>query len=596
MCLYSSFSVLCQRILICAALTLSGPPGRAQGSSFSPAREDSALLAGLYDGYQHQYKEELGRLTSPYKKDYEALYADRWKNIKEKFHNREIYTSAFAGDYLNALAANIVRANPVLGEHPFRCYFSRSCVPNAAYIGEGIILFDMGLFYQLHNESEAAFILCHEIAHYILHHQENSMTGYVSTINSPEVQARLRKIKGSEYNRNAQLENLVKGLSFDSRRHSRDHEAQADSMGVELLRHTGFDLHGVLTTLELLDGIDRSDFDMEGALRRTFDAPDYPFQQRWLRRETSLFGGHVGTEEAAMADSLKTHPSCPLRIRLLAPTVNAARAGLPYIVDSVKFAAVKELCRYEVIEYAFVSGAYTESLFLSLQLLKARPGDEYAVGNTGRLLNGLYAAQKAHRLGKVADLPSPDQPSNYHLLLELAEGYKREASAAGIATGIATAILSRGHTVAYFNGVTKIEITDMVMMEFDPKFKVTGATIYDKRDYTAPLPYNSADMSSQHYLARGLNYLGAFGYEFTTREPDNFNFNVCYSDYERSSEYHGQTFNTIRYNGSKLSTDKIELKSKASMMRILPAKGGSVMILEYFKKDKRLDFLLEKLG
>ncbi len=58
----------------------------------------------------------------------------------------------------------------------------------------------------------------------------------------------------------------------------------------------------------------------------------------------------------------------------------------------------------------------------------------------------------------------------------------------------------------------------------------------------------------------------------------------------------GQTFNAIRYNGSKFSTDKIQLKSKASKLRVFPAKAGSVMILEYFKKDKRLDFRLEKLG
>lgn len=412
--------------LYCLLFLFYCPALFAQPAVFSPAKEDSLALAGLCDVYQHQYQEELGRLTPPYKKDYEQLYADRWKNIKEKFDNQEIYTSAVAEGYLNSLVAVIVKNNPSLHDHPFHCYFSRSYVPNAAYIGEGIILFDMGLFYQLHNESEAAFILCHEISHYILHHQENSMTGYVNTINSPEVQASLRKIKGSQYNRNAQLETLVKGLSFDSRRHGRDHEAQADSMGVELMRHTGFDLNGALTTLALLDGIDRNNFDMEAALRHTFNSPEYPFQQKWLHRETGLFGGHVDAVDTAMIDSLKTHPSCPLRIKLLTPVVQRGGAGRSYVVDSVKFAALKELCRYEVIEYAYVSGAYTESLFLSLQLLNARPGDEYVVGHIGRLLNGLYAAQKGHRLGKVAELPSPDQPSNYHLMLEFLENLHME--------------------------------------------------------------------------------------------------------------------------------------------------------------------------
>ena len=90
--------------------------------------------------------------------------------------------------------------------------------------------------------------------------------------------------------------------------------------------------------------------------------------------------------------------------------------------------------------------------------------------------------------------------------------------------------------------------------------------------------------------------VGAFDYEFTTGEPDNSSFAICYSNYERSSDYKGQTFDAIRYNGKKFTTDKIPLKSKASSMKVFPAKAGSVMILEYFKKDKRLDLRLEKLG
>lgn len=171
-------------------------------------------------------------------------------------------------------------------------------------------------------------------------------------------------------------------------------------------------------------------------------------------------------------------------------------------------------------------------------------------------------------------------------LFIVGEGYKREANAAGIALSV---LAMRDM------GVTKMVVTDMVIMQFDPKYKVDAATIYDKRNNTAMMS-PAVDYYSQHLIAKYLKMSGAFDYAFTTGDQDNSNFNVCYGDYERSAEYHGQTFNTIRYNGSKMSTDHIELKSKASVMRVLPAKGGSVMILEYFKKDKRLDCRLEKLG
>jgi hypothetical protein len=410
----------------------------AQGKEFLPSVQDANFLKNLHTGYQQEYQQELSHLPSKNRKDFQELYADRWKNISEKFDKQEIYTAVTAQQYLDALVQKIVDVNPVLKEASLHCYFSRSYVPNASYIGEGIILFNMGLFDRLDNESQAVFILCHEIAHYLLKHQENSMAKYVTMMNSEEVQSQLRKIKGSEYHQKQQLEQLVKGLSFDSRRHSRDHEAQADSMGVELMHHTGIDLSGALTTLALLDGIDKVGFDTEAGLRRTFDAGAYPFKKKWLNKEEGLLGGHARLVEEEMSDSLKTHPSCPLRIKLLRPVIEsdaakpgagglsasgpgAGRRGRSYLVDSAKFAALKEAFRYETIEYAFVSEEYTESLFLTLQLLKERPSDIYLIIQTGRILNGLYQAQKSHRLSKVADLPSPEYPSNYNLLLQFVQ-------------------------------------------------------------------------------------------------------------------------------------------------------------------------------
>jgi len=173
-------------------------------------------------------------------------------------------------------------------------------------------------------------------------------------------------------------------------------------------------------------------------------------------------------------------------------------------------------------------------------------------------------------------------------LYVVGEGYKRKASA----LGIGLTVLSGGRSDA---GVTKIVITDMVMMEFDANYKVSNATIYEKTQNDA-MVHAISDYNSQHAIAMYLKMLGSFDYEFTTAEPDNSAFTVCYSDWVRSSEYKGQTFNAIRFNGTKFSTDKIELKSKASSMKVFPAKAGSVMILEYFKKDKRMDLRLEKLG
>lgn len=171
------------------------------------------------------------------------------------------------------------------------------------------------------------------------------------------------------------------------------------------------------------------------------------------------------------------------------------------------------------------------------------------------------------------------------------EGYKRQASAGGIALNVLGALSGMRSNA----GVTKIVITDMVMMEFNDNYKLTNATVYDKTNNTA-ISTTASDYNSQHALAMYLKSTGSFDYEFSTGNRDNSDFSVCYSDWVRSSDYKGQTFNSIHYNGDKFTTDKIELKSKASIMKVFPAKAGSIMIMEYFRKDKRLDFRLEKLG
>lgn len=89
---------------------------------------------------------------------------------------------------------------------------------------------------------------------------------------------------------------------------------------------------------------------------------------------------------------------------------------------------------------------------------------------------------------------------------------------------------------------------------------------------------------------------GVFDYEFTQTDNNHSRFSIGYSDYEKTDEYKGNTFNAITYSDGKITRDKINLKSKSSWMRILPGKPGFVMVMEYFKKEKRMDLRLEKIN
>lgn len=393
----------------------------AQQTIFTPAPEDISLLNSLSGKYEQLHKDGIKALPAKNKEDFEKIYDQRWANIKSKFEDKEIYTAPHAQQYLDAVAAEIILANPTLRQQAFRCYFSRSGIPNASYVGEGIILFNMGLFFRLENESQVAFVMAHEIAHFLLKHSDNAINRYVTAINSAEVQAELRKIKGSEYGKREQLDKLVKGLTFNSRRHSRDHESEADSMAVALIHNTKYGLTGAIATLALLDTIDTDHFNTAAALENNFNAPKYPFQKKWIKKEEGLLGGHaLLKEDSNLEDSLKTHPDCQQRIQYLQPIINAYKQTTAFAIpaNNKGFEELKNECRYEVIAYTYSAKNYTRSLYYTLTLLQEKPADPWLVAHTGVLFNAMFAAQKAHTLGKYIDLPGPGYAASYNLVLQ----------------------------------------------------------------------------------------------------------------------------------------------------------------------------------
>ncbi len=391
---------------------------------FYPAVENDAFLKTLFAKCEARYKDEIAALPKENKKDFEEAYKSRWDNVKEMFDKKEIYTSIPAQEYMDALVAEIVKANPVLQKQNFNCYFSRSGVPNAAYIGEGVILFNMGLFKRLDNESQVIFILCHEISHFYLQHFENHVRRSVAAVNSADMQNKLREIKSTEYGKRQQFEDLLKGLAFNLRRHGRDHESEADSMAVEFMHNTRYDISEALTTLALLDSIDTDTLNIGVCLQQMFNAKEYPFQKKWLAKEEGLLGGHAQLKkDEALADSLKTHPDCKLRIKLLQPMVTRyySSSEMKNVVNKPGLTGLRNTFSYEIVQFAYSSDNYTQSLFYTLNLLQAKPGDPYLITQVGKIFNGFYTAQKTHNLYKLIDLPSPFSAANYNLLLQFVQ-------------------------------------------------------------------------------------------------------------------------------------------------------------------------------
>lgn len=400
---------------------------------FSGFKEKESFYIKVLSTLQEQYNHDLSALPAKDKKDLEKIYSQRWKNITEKIDKKEIYGNPDVQDYLNDILDVLIRANPELKNQSFHCYFSRSGIPNAAYLGEGLILFNMGLFTRLENESQVAFVLCHELAHFLLKHSENSIKKYVFTLNAPETQKELRNIKNMPYGKRQELEKLVKGITFDTRRHGRNHESSADSMAIELLKTTSFDLSESLSALALLDVIDQDTMNMKLALTQLFDQPEYPFQKRWLKKEEGLLGGHSElSADESIADSLKTHPDCNERIEALKPLIEKYTQSdvRKNLINAERFNQYQKLFNLEIVDYAFNSDNYSNCLYYAVKLLYEKADDPYLIAQTGKIFLGFYRAQDKHILGKVTDQPSPYFNSQQNMLLQFIQNLFKDDYAA----------------------------------------------------------------------------------------------------------------------------------------------------------------------
>jgi hypothetical protein len=222
------------------------------------------------------------------------------------------------------------------------------------------------------------------------------------------------------------------------------------------------------------------------------------------------------------------------------------------------------------------------------------------IDEKGKILSEKYVSWESD-LGKFVNVSSKGKIDDFgymflHNIFQasdgsiyaIGEGYKKVASALGIAAKL---LASRSNI-----STMKIKVTDLILIKFDKDFNVKSVKIYDKNSNNVEMPGGSEFVSAP-LLGKLIKFnYGGFDYSYTQTNKDVSSFTICYSDYEKSKDYKGGTFNSISLNDGKITTDKINTKSEASRSWVLPGKQGQVLVIDYYRKDKKMEAHLEKLN
>lgn len=224
----------------------------------------------------------------------------------------------------------------------------------------------------------------------------------------------------------------------------------------------------------------------------------------------------------------------------------------------------------------------------------------WVMNNKGKLISSKYDGW-ASEIGKFLPVNAKGKvedfgylyihkivSTNDNKIFAIGEGYKKVASALGIASTVLTQRRSDISTM-------KLKITDMMLLEFDMDFNLKNATIYEKGANSMELPsgYDFVGPQTMAYLAK---MYGFFDYQFSQIEGDRSNFVIGYGDFVKTEDFKGYTFNTLTYANGKITKDQLNLSGKAKYTWVFPAKTGSVVVFEYYRKEKKMEVRLEKMN
>lgn len=287
--------------------------GQKKDFSYSPNNVDSI------ENY-------LNKVTNNKILSFEIKQQKRVKEIllERKTHFlKSIKDSTFIFDekihtYLNKILAEIYHSNPQIQTQDFYFLINKSLIPNAACYGNGIYTVNLGMFNLIKTDDEMAYIICHELSHHILKHNDKSLENYIKTFSSKDVKQQINTASNKKYGRRSAITSLLKDLKFNFMKRSRIAETQADSLGYILFNRTKYNKHASVDILKKLDLSDEMIFNNPTNLKTHFSFEQYPFKESWIEKEDKIFNLSESANDLQIdKDSIKTHPDIPLRIEKL---------------------------------------------------------------------------------------------------------------------------------------------------------------------------------------------------------------------------------------------------------------------------------------
>ena len=333
------------------------------------------------------------------KKEY--IYLSNYA-LSELLKSGLVYYNDAYSNYLNQVATYLFKDYDEFKNAKF--FLVNTPVPNAVTWRQGYVFFNIGLIKYLENESQLAYVLCHEFVHYKNKHSlqqiENKQVDYSTNKEkrkNKEVTQKSSKLSKDVYEKNKtnNLQGLLNRLSF-----KRELEFEADKEGYKIYSKSNYNKYEPINALAILDHVDedinKDSIDYVGLFnikgfkltKEDFGIEDKKSKNTKVYSKSNSKTSQSKTDEKkdstafltkVFSEAFSTHPSIENRVKVikgLTDTLNKNN-GENYIVSKEKFNELKEVINFELIKYYYNNENLLQALYNIILLKRTYPDNLY---------------------------------------------------------------------------------------------------------------------------------------------------------------------------------------------------------------------------
>ena len=325
----------------------------------------------------------------------------------ERIKTGEFLCSNDINPYLQRLFNEILTKNNI-NTADYKILLSKDSEVNAANLGNGIVVLNYGMFLAVDNEDELAFVISHEIGHQFLNHVKNQIENFAKISTSEEIIKKTKEIQKQKYGKATKANDLLKTIAYQNYNQRRKKEIAADSLGLVFYKKTLRNPKAAITILTKLDTVDdEKDSLTVNDYKSIFEQNDFKIKSRYFEEEESLFKRYDG-EKRIQIDSLKSHPDCATRVKLVQNMIkNPLQEN---VTDSKSFNGIKQHSIYQNLFNLYSQKQYGASLYETLKLYKNDKTNAFYKSIIYLNLQEIYKSRGNYTINRY--IPSYDKKRN----------------------------------------------------------------------------------------------------------------------------------------------------------------------------------------